>query len=184
MATTTILHIGEDLCQRIPVMEAAGFVVFQSDCFVLAVQSAFAREEEYSAIIFHNDFAAIPENTVHEARDLSEAPLILFQNPTIDCNDGDFDLVVPALTPPDIWLEKLREVIQAARETGQRSARLREDCGAARSRRKELRQRTVGNRVSPISPDALWRGDDDAGSLPDPKPPEESRPPGRREKAG
>lgn len=183
MATSTILHIGEDVCQRIPVMETAGFAVFQSPCSIPAIHTAFDREEDYSAVVFHTDIAAVPEVAVRETRDLSEAPLVLFQNPTITCDEGEFDLVIPALTPPDIWLEKLRDVIQACREARERSMQLREDCAAVRSMSRALRARSVRNRVAPIDPDALWRHED-AGSLPESKPPEDFRPRERREKAG
>lgn len=183
MATATILHIGEDICQRIPVMKTAGFAVFESPCSIPAIHTAFDREEDYSAVVFHNDIAAVLEDTVREARDLSDAPLVLFQNPTIICDDGEFDLVIPALTPPDIWLEKLRELIQTSREICEDSHQLRQECAVIQSQSRALRLRSVRNRVSPIDPDALWRGDD-TGSLPDGKPPEEVQAPERREKAG
>lgn len=178
MATTTILHVGDDLCQRIPVMQTAGFIVFQSECSIPAIHQAFEREDSFSAVIFHSDISAPPEPALRETRALSPAPFVLFQNPTVVCDNEPFDLIIPALTPPDIWLEKLREIVQAARELCERSQQLRLDCAALRSQSQAIRATSIRNRVSPIDPDALWRGDSDG------KPPQESSPRNNREKAG
>lgn len=179
---TTILHVGEDLCRRIPVMETAGFVVFQSEVKIKAIHVAFDREEDYSAVVFQNDIAAVPEDAVQETRSLSEAPFVLFQNPTVAC-DGEFDLVIPALTPPDIWLQKLRDVIQVCREVRERTLKLRKDCADAVSSSRNLRARCASAVVPPIDPNALWRGSDGDGH-PESKPPEELHPDGLGEKAG
>lgn len=184
MAIIAILHVGEDDCQRIPVMQTAGFVVFRSECSILAIHTAFDREEDYSAVVFHNDVAALSEEAVHEARNLSQAPLVLFENPAISCDESEFDLVIPALTPPQIWLEKLGGLIQARREFGSRSVRLGDDFAAARSISRALRPSSVRNRVAPpIDPGALL-GRDKAAGLSESKPPQELRLPGKHEKAG
>lgn len=179
----TILHMGEDLCRRIPVMEAAGFVVFRSEVKITAIHIAFGGEEDYSAVVFQNDVAAVAEDAVHETRSLCEAPFVLFQNPAVACDDREFDLVVPALTPPNVWLQKMREVIQVSREIRERSVQLREDCAALRSSSQALRLKSARNRLPPIDPDALWRGRDGDG-IPGAKPPEEMRPTKFGEKAG
>lgn len=180
---TTILHIGDDLCRRIPVMETAGFLVFRSKGEIPAIHTAFNREEDYAAVVFHNDIAAVSEDAVQETRSLSEAPLVLFQNPTVASNDSEFDLVIPALTPPNVWLEKLQELIQAFRETCERSVQLRNDCADLRAKSQSLLLKTAHNRVPPIDADALWRGRDGDGRR-DSKHPEEVRPDDFSEKAG
>lgn len=180
---TTILHVGEDLCRRIPVMETAGFVVFQSEVEIRALHTAFNREGDYSAVVFHNDIAAVPEDAVEETRSHSEAPLVLFQNPTVASNDEEFDLVIPALTSPNVWLQKLRDLIQASRETCERSRQLRQDCADVRAKSRSLRLKAAHTRILPIDPDALWRGNDSDGH-PDSKLPKESRPDGFGENAG
>lgn len=180
---TTILHVGDDLCRRIPVMETAGFLVFRSKVEIPAIRTAFNREEDYSAVVFHNDIAAVPEEAVQETRSLSEAPLVLFQNPTVASNDDEFDLVIPALTPPNVWLEKLRELIHTSRETCERSLQLRKDCATLSANSQSFQLRSAHNRVSPIDPDALWRGRDGDGRR-ESKLPEEARPDDFSEKAG
>jgi hypothetical protein len=169
MAALSVLHIGDDLCRRIPVMETAGFVVYQSEVKIPAIHIAFEREEGYSAVVFHNDIAAVPEDVVNEARLLSEAPFVLFQNPTVPSNEVEFDLVIPSLTTPDVWLLKLRELIQASRQAREESIQLRQDCAAARSKSQELRLASARKRVPPIGPDAIC-------SFPESKPPQEAAP--------
>ena len=183
MAACTILHIGDDLCRRIPVMETAGFVVYQSEVKIPAIHTAFEREEDYSAVVFHNDIAAIPEDAVQETRSLSEAPFVLFQNPTVPGNEEEFDLVIPPLTSPDVWLLNLRELIQASRQMRQDTIQLRKDAAAVRSKSQELRLASARKCVPPIDPEAIWRGSS-AGSFPEPKPPQETGPDKFREKAG
>ena len=182
MATTTILHIGEDICQRIPVMETAGLVVVQSEMAVPAIRTVFNRGDIFSAVIFHSDLSAPPGPAVCETRNLCEAPFVLFQNPAVQCDEADFNLVIPPLTPPTIWLQKLVEIIEASRELCEQSAQLRQDCAAARNKSETLRAASARNRVCPIDPDALWNGE--TGAIPDFKPPEESRSDDARAKAG
>lgn len=183
MPTATILHVGEDLCQRIPVMETAGFIVLRSETTLPAVQNAFQIGDDFCAVVFHSDIFAPPAPTVREIRNLSEAPLVLFENPAVHCDESDFNLVIPPLTPPSIWLQKLTEVIQSSRELRGRSVLLRRDCNAARTKSEVLRAGSARNRICPIDPDALWNGE--TGSIPASKPPEEEAPPGTsRAKAG
>lgn len=183
MAGSTILHIGDDLCRRILVMETAGFVVFQSEVTIPAIHIAFTRKEDYSAVVFHNDIAAVPEDAVHEARSLSEAPLVLFQNPTVASNEAEFELVIPSLTSPDVWLLRLRDVIEASQESRNRSLQLRRDCKAIRSKSHDLRSTSARSLVPSLDSDAPWRGSG-ADELPDSKPPQDVRPAKFGEKAG
>lgn len=159
MTTNTILHVGEDFCQRIPVMETAGLIVLQSEMSTPAIHSVFGRGETFSAVVFHSDIVAPPEPTVHETRTLCEAPLVLFQNPAVVCEETDFNLVIPSLTPPAIWLQKLLEVIEASRELRDSSAQLRQDCSAIRSQSMRLRVESARKRKCPIDPEAIWNGE-------------------------
>lgn len=183
MATATILHIGEDLCQRIPVMETAGFVVLQSEISVPAIRGAFEVGDDFCAVVFHSDISAPPQPTVRQIRRFSEAPFVLFENPAVSCDQSDFNLVIPPLTPPSIWLQKLTELIQSSRELCESSALLRQDCRAIRSKSELLPSLSARNRICPIDPEALWNGE--SGSIPESKPPEEElSPDSTRAKAG
>ncbi|HEV2135498.1 MAG TPA: hypothetical protein VGR47_14790 [Terracidiphilus sp.] len=182
MASTTILHFGDDLCQRIPVMEAAGLMVLQSEISIPAIHTAFDQGDSFSAVIFHCDIVAPPEPAIQEARILSQAPFIFFQNSAVACDESEFNLVIPPLTPPSIWLQKLVELVEDFRVIREESLRLREDCIGVRNKSQALRALSARNRICPIDPDALWNGE--TGAIPEPKPPEESGPGELRTKAG
>lgn len=181
MAKTTILHIGEDICQRIPVMETAGLTVLQSEMAIPEIRRVFDDRDTFSAVIFHSDICAPPQPTVCETRNLCDAPFVLFQNPAVQCDEAEFNLVIPPLTPPAIWLQKLVEIIDASHELREQSMQLRQDCVTARTKSETLRTASARNRVCPIDPDALWNGE--TGAIPDSKPPEESHSDGARAKA-
>lgn len=158
MSSSSILHIGEDFCRRIPIIENAGFAVLQTEITLPAIHAVFDRGDTFSAVVFHSDFQAPPQIIVGETRTLSAAPFVLFQNPTIACDDTDFDLVIPVLTSPAIWLSKLRDAIEASIRLRDASLRLRVDCNAERSRSRSLLEQS--NRICkfPIDPGAPWRG--------------------------
>ncbi len=159
MATSTILHVGNDTCQRIPVMQRAGFIVVQSPESISAIRGVLLGQQALSAVIFHSDYSAPAEPILRESRRLSAAPLVLFQNPTITCIEESFDLVIPVLTPPAIWLKKLKEVIEVSRDICEQSRLLRKDCAALRFESRALRAASARNRQLPINPDALWHGE-------------------------
>lgn len=158
MASATILHVGEDVCRRIPVMETAGFAVLQTKIALPAIHAAFDHGDTFAAVIFHNDIHAPSQAAVRETRSLSTAPFVLFQNPAVSCDEGDFDFVIPALTSPAIWLKRLSEAIEDSIKLREQTLRLREDCGAARSQSQSLRAQVARNLKCPADSDAPWRG--------------------------
>lgn len=163
MWTATILHVGEDLCQRIPVLSRAGFVVLRSENSIPAIRDAFAGGDLFAAVVFHSDLAAPAEPAIHETRSLSTAPLILFQNPIILLDDRKFDLVIPALTPPAVWLQNLKEIIRLSRETIVEAQQLRKDCESVRAQSQALRASAARNRSVSIDPEAPWSSEDGKG---------------------
>lgn len=155
MAAATILHVGDDICHRIPVMERAGLSVVRSMCSVDAVQRELADGRLFSVITFHNDFDPPPDLVICATRTLSTAPLVLFENPTVSCGEGVFDFVIGGPTPPAVWLKSLRKAIDEARNLQQISQQLREECLDLRSTSERLRATAARNRENPI--DTLWR---------------------------
>ena len=156
MATATVLHVGDDLCHRIPVMELAGLTVLRTECSVAALEDLFAEGKTFSGIAFHNEIATPLPPLVSTARTFSNAPLVLFQNSLLECDEYLFDLVIPVHTPPTAWLKSLEEAIREGRNLRAESQQLREDCANVRSISRELQRTSSRNRESPIDCDALW----------------------------
>lgn len=139
MASAIILHVGDDVCQRIPVLTWAGFDVLCSQNSTSAIRAVLAEKSAFSAILFNCDQAPPAELTLDEVRGLSAAPCVLFENPAVVCKDSDFDLVVPALTPPGVWLEKLTDLIHKSRRLCEQAQKLRMDSESVRSQSRLLR---------------------------------------------
>lgn len=159
MAVATILHVGEDFCRRIPVLERAGFRVFESAGSLPAIERSLSGGDIFSAVTFHCDLAELPDGMVRATRTFSIAPCILFANPALQLEESDFDLVIPALTPPGVWLKRLRDVIEISCRLHEQSLQLRQDCKDVRAQSQLIRAESSRLRVSPIDADALWRGE-------------------------
>lgn len=159
MATAALLYVGDDFFHRIPVMEKAGLAVVSSEDSISTIQTALGNGIAFSAITFHCDFFLIPPEIVQTARTHSASPLVLFSNPLLNCDESEFDLVIPAMTPPTLWIQKLRELIQASILLRERSVQLRQDCLETRFHSEALRLESGRLCQHPIDADALWLED-------------------------
>jgi hypothetical protein len=94
---------------------------------------------------------------VSAARELCRAPLILFRNLSIDCDERAFDLVITVPTAPDVWAKALSAAIRESRRIHEQSRRLRADCESVRDVSRNLREVSARNRVSPVDYDVMFR---------------------------
>jgi hypothetical protein len=156
MAAGAILYVGEDICHRIPVMERAGIVVLQSECSIDRVRQVLAKSNNFAAVTFHNDLVAPASEVVTTVRELSRAPLILFRNPLVDCDDWLFDLVISVPTPPEVWASSLGTAIREEHHLRERSQKLPQDCATLRDVARSLRGTSVRNHIGPINYDSFF----------------------------
>lgn len=156
MEVASILFVGEDTCHRVPVIENAGIAVVRSECSTGSVQSALLADPLFSAITFHNDFLAPSGAVVSTARRLSPAPLVLFENPSVDCDRRLFDRVIRAPGSPAEWLRSLREAIEEARNLRHESEHLRSQ--SQRLRAESARSRAARNNRGPFDASGQDRG--------------------------
>ncbi len=150
MAAATILHVGDDVCHRIPVMESGGLVVVRSEPSVDGIQSAFSQHTSFSAIALISPSPIL----LSTARKLSEAPVVLFQDSSGDSDEYPFDLIITAQTPPSVWLKSLGEVIEEARKFRKLSQPLREEPATVRAKSRALCEAAANNQVK-------WGTDDE-----------------------
>lgn len=148
MVTAAILHVGEDICRRIPVLERAGFDVLCSEQSPAGIAKTCTAGRTFSAIFFQNAFQPVPGPLIDAAMKYSTAPLVLFENPSVDSDITRFDLVVPGYTSPQIWLKCLQELISKSITLPDSSMPLREDCFALRRHSRELRVKAEQIRMS------------------------------------
>ena len=105
-----VVHFGEDLCHRIPLLRRAGFSAVRcKDQGELRQALELGGAADAVLIV---DTPAIDARQVRQlARSLSSAPLVLFSKWGREQTDTAYDLVVHSLTPPDEWVEKLTDLI-------------------------------------------------------------------------
>lgn len=160
MAAAALLHVGEDACHRIPVMEASGLFVVRAECSIGSIRGALKSGRQFSIATFHNDVVAPTIEAVTEVRSATAAPLVLFENPSVACNERDFDLVISAHTPPEIWLRSLRMTIENSRRICDVSRQLREECEELRATTNQLRAIASHHRIVAFDSMAMWRGEE------------------------
>jgi hypothetical protein len=159
MSTSRILYVGNDTSLRVPVMEAAGFTVLRSKCSIGSIREKLAGKEAVDALVFEEQ-GELCYHVVTKVRRLSTVPFVFFRESGIESQEEGFDLVIPVLTRPDVWLEELRLTIQKSGELHRSARKLREESAAVRSlSRSLLRESSARLREDPINPDALWRGE-------------------------
>jgi hypothetical protein len=133
-----IVHYGVDDCHRVPVLTFAGYSI--ADCrSIVQLRAALQSTEEAGAVVMTEIEDLAPHRAVWIARWASAAPLVLFPSRTSRIFEPEFDLVVPALTPPEQWLSEMAELIDRSFELRARSqilkaqsACLREEAARAR----------------------------------------------------
>lgn len=157
MDAATILYVGDDFCHRIPVMESRGIYVVRTACSVEGVRSSLAKSDGFSAVTFHNDRFPPAEPVVSAAREIFAAPLVLFRNPAVDCNERAFDLIIPVPMSPEVWSKCLSEAIEGSRRLREYSQQLRNDCVDLQERSRRLFEMAAKNCARRFDYDALFR---------------------------
>lgn len=140
-----IIHFGADSCSRLLVLEHAGYDV--DDCpSVIKLGSALSAGRNADAVLMTEDPRASRHEAISLVRSHSSAPLVLFQTagPTFD--EPEFDLVIPVLTPPREWLEKIAATIERSRALVAESRFAREQSVVLRQESSIVRQTAVFER--------------------------------------
>lgn len=115
-----LLSFGYDACHRWAVLRLAGFQVDQSGSIQelreLLMRSHFMGSHSVEAVIMVEDIVPVPPEAIVAARSYFTGPLVLFEGRTPTGNREAFDLSVPVLTRPEVWLpqiDKLNETIRS-----------------------------------------------------------------------
>ena len=107
-----IIYLGTDTCYRLPVLVRAGYQV-ESYASTDSLREAMHALARVDAILLTDRDGAEPEEALALARANGLVPVILFRDHNWDGAVGEFDLVVPPLTPPRYWLEQIEFLIRA-----------------------------------------------------------------------
>jgi hypothetical protein len=131
-----IIHYGVDDCHRVPVMQFAGYVIAECQSSIAQLRAALQSTQDAGAVVMTGIEDLSPQRAVSIARSRTTAPLVLFPQGTSSIFEPEFDLVVPALTPPEQWLSEMAELID-------RTLDIRFRCQALRAHSALLREETA-----------------------------------------
>lgn len=109
-----MIHFGPDDCHRLMVLRSAGYTV--QDCHSLAqLRVTLEADDAPDAVLLSDGDGFSPREAVAVARIHSSNPVILFRNTNQAYEDSGFDLVIPCLTPPEVWLTDVDALIEKRR---------------------------------------------------------------------
>jgi hypothetical protein len=127
-----VIHFGVDDFHRIPLLKQAGYVV--EDCPSAGrLHSALLQfpEPDLVAVTEHEETDG--DEAASLVRSHSTSPMVLFQGRKPLLETSEFNLVIPYLTDPQVWLGDLAGLIE-------RSRLLRSRCRVTRERTVALRK--------------------------------------------
>jgi hypothetical protein len=147
----TVVHFGEDVCYRLPVLRSAGYAVEQCDSleqfstFLSSAPDVVVLEEEPQVPLL---------KAISFTRARSSASLVLFRHDSATTLAEECDLIIPALTAPEEWLSEIATLLQrscAAREDSRalvrKPATPHQDATAVKEMTREVRARATLQRT-------------------------------------
>ncbi len=109
-----VIHFGPDDCHRRIVLQSAGYSV--DECYSLSELRAHLLTGAVFEAVFISEVEGFsPEDAAALARMHCCGPIVLFRGTNISDADSEFDLVIHALTPPDVWLDEVETLIARRR---------------------------------------------------------------------
>lgn len=116
MAAERVLHFGEDTNHRVAVLRLAGYTV-DSCASLEQMISWFRGGQRVDVVCVSEEPGCTAEGVLAVARTFSQAPLVLFRANTFNYLQRSWNLEVPPLTPPEVWLVELARLLPAAEKT-------------------------------------------------------------------
>lgn len=159
----SVLYFGPDEWNRVQVFESAGYAVQQ--CLKISDLESELKKS-LPAVVVMNSFAHVSFKPALELvhAQAASARIIAFPSPGESGFEKSVDLVVPPLTPPEVWLEDLAALLQRTRavmeqaisvhersqtlllqlsDVRERAAATRENSAAARAKSAAARQKVL-----------------------------------------
>jgi hypothetical protein len=151
MSGAHILHFGEDSCYHVPILRNAGYVV--EECQTLGQLAATIDTGRNADLLCVSETPGLPLRTTLEiVRPHWQVPIVLFRTSGREY-DLKFDLEIPALTPPSVWLEEFHRLVAKFKADRERtraliaqSQTLSAERAEARARSRKLVQKVRENR--------------------------------------
>lgn len=109
-----ILTFGYDACHRWAVLRLAGYTVHACES-IGELRDRLMKRSRVDAVIMVEDIVSVPQEAITAARSYFQGPLVLFQARTRSAHKEAFDLCVPILSGPGVWLPKLEALLDSTR---------------------------------------------------------------------
>jgi len=110
-----ILTFGYDACHRWAVLRLAGYTVHVCES-IGELRDRLMKRSHVDAVIMVEDIVNIPEEAITAAKSYFQGPLILFQARSRSAYKESFDLCVPILSGPSVWLPKLEALLDTIQQ--------------------------------------------------------------------
>ncbi len=109
-----VIHFGLDDCHRLMVLQSAGYAV--DNCgSLLQLRTCLATGAAADALLMSDAGGVQPHDAIALAKTRASLPVILFRSTNLAYEESGVDLIVPCLTPPEVWLSQVEALIQSAR---------------------------------------------------------------------
>jgi CheY-like chemotaxis protein len=135
MSAARLLHFGEDECNRLAVLQKAGYEVATCQSGPELVRRV--EDGNLDAVLFGHDPGSLP---LEQVRLAAAIPFVLFGTLVERAQAETYDLIVEPITSPHEWLERLSEIIERSRAIREQSALLRCEARTIRSEAESTRQ--------------------------------------------
>jgi hypothetical protein len=108
-----LLSFGYDACHRWAVLRLAGFTVNQCDS-IRELRELLMGSHAVDAVIMVEDIVSVPAEAIIAARSYFTGPLVLFEGRYPANHPDVFDLCIPILTRPEVWLPQIDELAESS----------------------------------------------------------------------
>lgn len=108
-----ILTFGYDACHRWAVLRLAGYTVHACES-IGELRDILIKRSRVDAVIMVEDIVSVPPEAIVAARSYFSGPLVLFQARAKSIYKDSFDLCVPVLCGPSVWLPSLEALLETS----------------------------------------------------------------------
>jgi hypothetical protein len=126
-----ILAFGYDACHRWAVLRLAGCTVHVCES-ISELRDRLMKRSDVDAVIMVEDIVSVPQEAITAAKSYFDGPLVLFQARPQCTYEKSFDLCVPILTGPSVWLPQIEAQLEAGRSQAEPADLITDEETAAR----------------------------------------------------
>lgn len=123
-----LLSFGYDACHRWAILRLAGFTIDQCGS-IRELREHLMGSEALDALIMVEDIVSVPHDAIIAAQSYFTGPLVLFEGRKPSSHADTFDLRIPPMTRPEVWLPQIEKLTETPlpRRVGKLSQTTRHD---------------------------------------------------------